>query len=96
MNPNKPADLPQRGCNSKGYFEMVNSLLCLALGGTYLAKDIVTAADQKLFASLREEIDRAGCGFFCGVELSVIAQHVSEVDQTLCLSRRITKPFEIS
>jgi hypothetical protein len=79
---------------SEGYLEMVNRLLRIALGGIYIAKNTVTFAEPKLFAFLREKIDCAGCGFFCGVELFVIKQHVSEADQTLCLIRRITKPFK--
>jgi len=42
----------------------------------------------------REEINCAGCGFFCGIELFVVMQHGSKVNQTLCLFRRVTKPFK--
>ena len=74
------------GCSSEGYLEMVNSLLRLALGAIYTAKDVVTSGDLKLLAFLREETDRAEYDFSCGVELSVIAQRPSEVDQTLIVS----------
>jgi hypothetical protein len=74
MNPKQLIVPVERGCDSEGYLEMVDSLLRLALGAIYIAKNTVTLADLKLFAFLRKEINRAGCGLFCGVELIVRTQ----------------------
>ena len=35
----------ERGCNPKGYPEVVNGCLHLALGEVYVAKDVVILAD---------------------------------------------------
>ena len=43
----------------------------LTLGYIYIAKSMMRPADQISMVYLYEEIDRAGCGFFCGVKLSL-------------------------
>ena len=85
----------ERRRDFKGYLEMVNGLLCVAFGVIYESKNTVALADVELSAFLREEIDRVGRGFFCGVELSVPMQRRTEDDQTRCLIRRLTKSFKI-
>ena len=72
---------------------MVNFPPYIALGAIYIAENMVTLAELKLLAFLREEFDRAGCHFFCGVELYITMQRQSKVDQTLDLIQRITKPL---
>lgn len=49
---------------------MFNCSLQVALETIYVAKDAVILADGKM--ALREEGDRAGCGFHCGIELVVV------------------------
>jgi len=46
-----------------------------------VSKNVVTTGDVKFVAFLGEEIDRTGCGLFCGVELLVVVQQSSELDQ---------------
>jgi len=74
MNAGQQIELIDRRCDSRGYPEMVNSLLCIALGTIHLAKNMMTSTDQELFASLWEEIDHAGRS----VEPPVDAQGPSE------------------
>ena len=83
----------ERGCDSKGCLEMVNGLRCLTLGIIYVTKGTMTMADQILFIFFGEEIDRAGCGFLCGVELLVLIQRPSEAVQTPCLIDCVPEPF---
>ena len=84
----------ERGRDFGGYLVMVNRFLGIALGFIYRAENTVEFADLRLFAFLRKEIDRAGCGLFCSVKLFVRKQEPSEADQTLCLARRVTEPSE--
>jgi len=93
MNPKQLIVPVERGRDSEGCIKMVNGLLRPTLGTIYLAEDVMTIVDLKLFAFLREEIDRTGCGFLCGVELFVIIQQPSEASQTPCLFRCVTEPF---
>ena len=81
-------------CDFEGYLEIVNGLLHVALGSIYVAKNMVTLADVEFLAFLREEIKCTGCGFFCGLELSISMERRTEVDQIRCLIRRLTKSFE--
>ena len=67
MKPKQGLVSIERGCNSEGYLEMVNRLLRIALGVIYLAESAVRFADPKLFAFLREKINRAECGLFFDV-----------------------------
>ena len=66
----------------------------MALGIVYLAENAVAPADQELFAFLQDGFDRTGCGFLRDVELFVVMQHPSKVDQTPCLFCRIAKSFK--
>ena len=50
MNPKQPIDCSQRESNFEGHLEVVNGLLCIVLGLIYLAKNLATYADPKLFA----------------------------------------------
>ena len=75
MNLKRLIDQDVRGRDFEGYFEIVNGFLRIAFGVIYLPKNKVTSVDHSLFAFLREETDRVGSGFFCGVELFVAAQH---------------------
>ena len=54
----------ERGRDFEGYLVMVNRFLGIALGFIYRAENTVGFADLRLFAFLRKEIDRAGCGLF--------------------------------
>ena len=75
MDP-KSLTLPvERGSNSESW---VNGLLGLALRLIYIPEDSMRIAGHMLFAFLWGEIDRAECGFFCGVELLVPHQQPSE------------------
>jgi hypothetical protein len=38
------------GCNTESYLEMVDSLICVALGTMYMAKNTVRFADMSLLA----------------------------------------------
>jgi hypothetical protein len=71
MNPKQEIVPIERGCDSEGYLEMVNRLLGIALGSIYVAEKTMRFADPMFFALLWEEIERAECGFFCGIELFV-------------------------
>jgi hypothetical protein len=86
MNPKQETVPVERGSNPEGYFEMVNRVLGIA-------EKTMGFADSKLFAFPWEELDRAECGFFCGIELFVRTQKPSKSDQTACLLRRVTGPF---
>jgi hypothetical protein len=61
---------------------MVNGLLCFALGSIYTAKKTMRLADLKLIPILGEEVDRARCGFFCGVEFLVDSNNEARVSNT--------------
>ena len=67
INPKQEMVLIEKGRNSESNLEMVNCLLCLALGSIYRAKSNMTFRDLDLLA-FWEEIDRAGYSVFCGVE----------------------------
>ena len=71
MNPKQLIVPAERGCDSQGYLEMVDSLLRFALRIVYLAEDAVSLTDIEMFAILGEEADRVGRSFFCGIELFV-------------------------
>ena len=73
---------------------MVNGLLRVTFGVIYCAKNAVAIADDKLFVLLQEKIDRVRRGFFCGVELFVVVQRPSEIDQTPRLTRRIAQSLK--
>ena len=47
----------ERRCNSKGCPIVVNSLLCLTLGVTYITKELITLTECELFPFFWEEID---------------------------------------
>ena len=81
----------ERECDPECDLEMENGLLRLVPGMIYIAE---TLGDLSLLAFLLEEINRAGCGFLCGVKLFDIMHQPSKVDQTLCLSHCATEPFE--
>ena len=63
-------------CDFEGHPEMVNGFPLLPLGSIYLAEDTV-GYTEKRYVAFRDEIDRAECGFLCGVELAAIQKRVS-------------------
>ena len=94
MNPKQLRVPVERGRDFEGYLKMVSGLLPLTLAMIYLPKNTMRSADQILMALLRDEVDRAGCGFLCRVELLVRVQCPSEAIQTLCLCHSVTELFK--
>jgi len=62
MGPKRSTVQVERRRDFKGYLVVVNGPLSLALGVIDMSKNTMTMADPELFAFLREEFDRAGCG----------------------------------
>ena len=83
----------KRGCGDKGRLEVVYGFLRLAIGVTDIAKDSETMADLILIAFAQEEIERPGCGFFCGVKLLIAMQRLSELSPGFGLSEFVVEPF---
>jgi len=50
---------------------MMSGFPYIPLGSIYITESTMRSADPTLLAFLWEEINYAGCGFFCGVELFV-------------------------
>ena len=50
-------------------------------------------AKGMFLAFLRDEVDGAGCGVLCGVELFIAEQHQGEVFQTPRLTFCVVDPF---
>ena len=63
---------------------MGDGFLCLALGPIYFAENVIRFAEQKLIASLGDEVDRVQYCFLCDVELFVSIQQESRIFQTTC------------
>ena len=93
MNPKLLSAPVGRGRDAESRLEVVNDLLCFALGGKYVAENTVALANLVFFAFVREELDRAETSFFCGVKLIVVAQQPSELDQAIRLRPWVIEPF---
>ena len=71
INQNQCIEFVEKGYGSKGHPAMVNRPPDPVLESTYSANNSSTNPDQRSPTFLREDIDRAGYGFFCGVKLVV-------------------------
>ena len=90
----KQAIVPiKRRRDPDGGLVVVDGLFWFALGATYIAKEIVAAADRELIVCVREEINHPQCGFLCSIGLLVEIQQPSKLLPSSCLSRYIVESF---